>query len=77
MAEHGQLVHEGNVYVPISVLEKLCRLGFFGAPGHVNFTHEASVEVGCGLTRLAALAADNLWGVSNVELCVAWVDAFR
>ena len=80
-ARRIELIGADNVFVGPTERDqlhlKLCRLGFFGAPGHVNFTHEASVEVGCGLTRLAALAADNLWGVSNVELCVAWVDAFR
>ena len=74
MTEDRHLVDEGDVHVPVGILEQLGHLGLAGGPGPDHLVAQLAVElrgrVGAGL----GLAADHLGCVANTEVGVPRVD---
>src|SRR5690606_22881403 len=75
VTEDRHLVDEGDVDVPVGVLQQLGHLGLAGAADGDDLLDEAPVEGGRPVAAGGGVAADHLGGVAQAVLGVARVDA--
>jgi hypothetical protein len=76
-AEDGHLVDQGNVHMPVGVLQQL---GHLGLAGRLRLNHrvaDLAVEFRGGRGAGGGDAADDLRGVADAVALVARVDALR